>query len=192
MILGLLLGSLVQVLIPRRWVEKFFGGLGFGSTFAAGVAALPSMMCSCCAAPVTVGLKNRSASNNASLAYFLANIDTIPAYVLFVALLGAFRAWLFPLIGSGLSDGLLAIIVLAVTGTMFVIPTAAEIPIVQSLMILGLGVGPAATLLVTLPAVSLPSLLIIKRAFSTKVLAFLAASVALVGVAAGIIAPIVF
>lgn len=266
-VLGLLLGSLVQVLIPRRWVERLFGGLGFKSSLAAGAAALPGMMCSCCAAPVTVGLKNRSASTNASLAFFLANpvlnpatiifmgfvlswkfalfrvivglilvfgiaalagrfqekefkagsstalenpggnpegsgnvftrwmkalgrliIDTIPAYLIFVALLGAFRAWLFPVIGSGLSDGLLAIIVLAVTGTLFVIPTAAEIPIVQSLMTLGLGVGPAATLLITLPAVSLPSLLIIKQAFSAKVLAFVAVSVAVVGVAAGIIA----
>lgn len=262
-ILGLLLGSLVQVLIPRGWIGKLFGGRGFGSTLAAGAAALPGMMCSCCAAPVTVGLKNRSASTNASLAFFLANpvlnpatiifmgfvlswkfalfrvivglilvfgiaalasrfkdkefnagttpawedpeeignlfarwmkalghliVDTIPAYLIFVALLGAFRAWLFPVMGSGLSDGLLAIIFLAVTGTLFVVPTAAEIPIVQSLMTLGLGVGPAATLLVTLPAVSLPSLLIIKRAFSTKVLVFVAGAVAVVGIAAGIIA----
>lgn len=263
-VLGLLLGSLIQVLIPRSWIRKLFGGLGFGSTLAAGAAALPGMMCTCCAAPVTVGLKQRSASINASIAFFLANpvlnpatiifmgfvlswkfaifrvvmglimvfgiaalagrfkdqefdadgvspawedsdesgnlfirwrkalwrliVDTVPAYLIFVALLGAFRAWLFPVIGSGLSDGLLAIIILAVTGTLFVIPTAAEIPIVQSLMTLGLGVGPAATLLVTLPAVSLPSLLIVKRAFPTKVLVFVAGSVALFGIAAGIIA----
>ncbi|HEX3030864.1 MAG TPA: permease, partial [Bacillota bacterium] len=83
-ILGLLLGSLVQVLIPRKWVEKAFGGLGVASTAAAGAAALPAMMCSCCAAPVTVGLKQRSASTNAALAFFLANPVLNPATIIFM------------------------------------------------------------------------------------------------------------
>lgn len=267
-VLGLLLGSLVQVLIPRRWVERVLGSNGMGSTVKAGLMALPGMMCTCCAAPVAVGLKNRSASTNAALAFFLANpvlnpatiifmgfvlswkfaifrtivglflvfaiatlasrfddqipdtelnklaveeaehvdaslfsrwmralwqliIDTIPAYLIVVALLGAFRAWLFPVIGSDLANGVLAVIVLAITGTLFVVPTAAEIPIVQTLMASGLGVGPAATLLITLPAVSLTSLLIIKRAFSTRVLIFVGVSVAIIGALAGFIAPLV-
>ena len=114
-------------------------------------------------------------------------VDTIPAYLVVVALLGAFRAYLFPVLGSEMANGLLAVVFLAITGTLFVIPTAAEIPIVQSLLASGMGMGPAATLLITLPAVSLPSLLIIKRAFSTKVLVFVGASVAVVGILAGLI-----
>lgn len=268
-VLGLLLGSLVQVLIPGNWVKRLFGSTGLGSTAAASAAAMPAMMCSCCAAPVAVGLRKQSASINAALAFFLANpvlnpatiifmgfvlswefavfrivmglilvfgiatlagriapgggiapqvekilaepapasnernlfvrwmgalwpliVDTIPAYLIVVFILGAARAWLFPVFGPEMADSLLVIIGLAVSGALFVIPTAAEIPIVQTLMAFGLGVGPAAALLMTLPAVSLPSLLIIKNAFPLKVLVFVTFSVILIGIASGLIAPL--
>lgn len=266
-ILGLLLGSLVQVLIPKNWVIRVFGGQGFRSTALAGVASLPGMMCSCCAAPVTVGLRERSASIGAALAFFLGNpvlnpatiifigfvlswkfaifriiaglilvlsisilanrfssealaptalldrelslvkdnnlfsrwlqalgrliIDTIPAYLVLVFILGALRTWFFPVLGPELGNSILAIIGLAVAGTLFVIPTAAEIPIIQTLMAFGLGVGPAAALLMTLPAVSLPSLLIIKRTFPQKVLLFVVISVAVIGIISGFVATVI-
>lgn len=47
---------------------------------------------------------------------------------------------------------------LASAGALFAIPTAAEIPIVQTMMAAALGLAPAAALLVTLPTISLPSL----------------------------------
>lgn len=267
-ILGLLLGSLVQVLIPRNWVRRVLGGTGFGSTAAAGIAAMPGMMCSCCTAPVAVGLRQRSASINAALAFFLANpvlnpatiifmgfvlswkfaifrivmglimvfgiatmasriapeannvsavpamactvqdyedrlfirwlkalwqliLDTIPAYLIVVLLLGSARAWLFPAVGPESSDSLLLIIGLAISGTLFVIPTAAEIPIIQTLMNFGLGTGSAAALLMTLPAVSLPSLLIIKNSFPAKVLVFVTVSVIVIGIVSGLLAGLV-
>jgi uncharacterized membrane protein YraQ (UPF0718 family) len=114
--------------------------------------------------------------------------DTIPTYLVVVFLLGAFRAWLFPAFDPAWSDSLIAIIMLAVTGTLFVIPTAAEIPIVQTMLALGLGTGPAAALLVTLPAVSLPSLLIIRRAFPLKVLVLVALGVIIAGILSGLAA----
>lgn len=267
-VLGLLLGSLIQVSIPRNWIQKVLGSKGFGSTAAAGALALPGMMCSCCAAPVAVGLRKRSASLNASLAFFLGNptlnpatiifmgfvlgwdfaffrimmglilvfgistisgrfakdeivdtdsipgngtdqekgsflirwlralgqliIDTIPAYLIVVAVLGALRAWLFPAVNPELGGGVLAVIGLSITGTMFVIPTAAEIPIVQTLMAFGLGGGPAAALLMTLPSTSIPALLIARRAFSKKVLVFVAASVVLIGILSGLIGMVIF
>ncbi|SDD70850.1 permease [Sporomusa acidovorans] len=263
-VLGLLLGSLVQVLIPKHWVINVLGSQRFRSTAWAGVASLPGMMCSCCAAPVTVGLRERSASVGASLAFFLGNpvlnpatiifmgfvlswefaifrivaglilvfgistlanrlsgetiapstmlkeeisslegnalfsrwlqalgrliIDTIPAYLIIVFILGALRAWLFPVLGPEAGNSALAIIGLAVAGTLFVIPTAAEIPIIQTLMAFGLGVGPAAALLITLPAVSLPSLLIINRAFPKTILLFVVVSVVIIGIISGFVA----
>lgn len=267
-VLGLMLGSLVQVLIPRDWVKRVLGSTGFGSTVAGGAVALPGMMCTCCAAPVTVGLRKRSASVGAALAFFLANpvlnpatlifmgfvlswkftiyrlvfgvilvfgiallanrlfkeeqaadsplstvdeaaaetgsflrrwlralgqliIDTIPAYVIVVFVLGFARAWLFPAIGPTGLNGILAIIGLAIAGTLFVIPTAAEIPVVQTLMGFGLGAGPAGALLLTLPAVSLPSLLIVKRGFSARVLVFTAVAVAVLGIVGGLVAGVV-
>jgi hypothetical protein len=71
---------------------------------------------------------------------------------------------------------------------LFVIPTAAEIPIVQTLMSFGLGAGPAAALVLTLPAVSLPSLLMVRKAFPARVLVFVAAAVVVVGIVGGITA----
>lgn len=265
-ILGLLLGSLVQVVIPQDWIRRTLGGKGFGSTALAGAASLPGMMCSCCAAPVAVGLRAQSASVGAALAFFLGNpvlnpatiifmgfvlswkfailrvvaglilvfgsaliadrlvdnhpvpneiiphlspassslfsrwmqalwrlvIDTIPAYLIVVLALGAARAWLFPAVGAEWHDGIITLIFLAFAGTLFVIPTAAEIPIVQTLMSFGLGVGPAVALLMTLPAVSLPSLLIVKRVFPAKILFFVAAAVAIVGVVSGLVAQVLF
>lgn len=267
-ILGLLLGSLVQVLLPKNWIPKIFGRANFKSTALAGVAGIPSMMCTCCAAPVVVGLRQKKASVGAALSYWLANPllnpativfmgfvlswkfaflriiagvimvfgigyfanhwvsdeeipdnfmldalqdeeqgnlfkrwmsalfplirDTIPAYFIVVVILGAVRAWLFPAIGAAWANSLLAVAGLAIAGTLFIIPTAGEIPIVQSLMAFGLGVGPGVALLMTLPAVSLPSLLMVKRVFPTKVLLFVAASVTLVGILSGTIAMLIF
>ncbi|WP_371377197.1 permease [Sporomusa aerivorans] len=265
-ILGLLLGSLVQVLIPRNWVMRVFGGKNFSSTAAASAASLPGMMCSCCAAPVTAGLRTCAASVGSALAFFLGNpvlnpatiifmgfvlswkfamfriiaglilvfgisllanrianeetvpssllannydeenaslfgrwlkalwrliLDTIPAYLIVVFALGAARAWLFPAVGPDWGNSILAVIGLAIAGTLFVIPTAAEIPVVQTLMSFGLGVGPSAALLITLPAVSLPSILILKNAFPAKILLFVLAAVAVAGIISGLIAPLV-
>ena len=269
-ILGLLLGSLVQVLLPREWIRKTLGTTFFGSTLIGGMASIPSMMCTCCAAPIAVGLRKSSASVGSSLAYWLGNpvlnpatiifmgfvlswkfallrvvaglilvfgiaylanylandqdlnmqeevipsisvvpikenffvrwmkalwpliLDTIPAYIAMVFILGAVRAWLFPVISPEWANSILVIIFLAVTGTLFIIPTAAEIPIVQTLMAFGLGVGPAVALMMTLPAISLPSLLIVKRTFSARILFFVTGSVILIGIISGLSAMAIF
>lgn len=261
-ILGLLLGSLVQVLLPQNWIQRVFGRIGLKSTVLAGVAGIPSMMCTCCAAPVVVGLRQRKASVGAGVAYWLGNPvlnpatiifmgfvlswklafirivagiimvfgigylankigaeqnstidmpvddevpggklfkrwlralwplvrDTIPAYFIVVVVLGAVRAWLFPAIDPAWANSFLAVVGFAIAGTIFIIPTAAEIPIVQSLFSFGLGIGPGVALLLTLPAVSLPSLIMVKRVFPLRVLVGVAALVALAGILAGMLA----
>lgn len=264
-ILGLLLGSLVQVLLPEKWIQKAFGKMGFKSTLLAGMAGIPSMMCTCCAAPVVVGLRQRKSSVGAGVAYWLGNPvlnpatiifmgfvlswklalvrviagiimvfgigylankigteqnftidipvneevpegklfrrwmralwplvrDTIPAYFIVVLILGAVRAWLFPAINPAWANSFLAIVGFALAGTLFIIPTAAEIPIVQSLFSFGLGVGPGVALLLTLPAVSLPSLIMVKRVFPLRVLVCVAGLVAVAGILAGTLAMVI-
>jgi uncharacterized protein len=266
-VLGLLLGSLIQIAIPKQWIKRVLGKDGFGSTAAATGVSLPGMMCSCCASPVAVGLRKSSASVSAALAFLLGNptlnpatiifmgfvlgwkfslfrivmglvlvfgistlaarfdkenkisqeiidkmnmeeqkgniivrwikalvqltIDTIPAYIVVVTILGAARAWLFPVIGASYSNSILVVVLFALTGTLFVIPTAAEIPIIQTLMSFGLGVGPAAALLMTLPSTSLPSLILVRRAFPRKVLFFVAGTVAALGIVSGILGMII-
>lgn len=112
----------------------------------------------------------------------------LPGYIVIVLLLGAARAWLFP---PGLTihaSGIGAIVALSAIGTAFVIPTAGEVPIVQTLMHSGMGIGPAAALLLTLPAISLPSLFIVRGAFPKRVLAFVTVCVFALGIAAGVFA----
>ncbi len=59
MVLGLLLGSAVQALLPVQWVGRLLGKTGFGSVARGGLLSIPGMMCTCCAAPVVVGLRER-------------------------------------------------------------------------------------------------------------------------------------
>lgn len=70
---------------------------------------------------------------------------------------------------------------------LFVIPAAAEIPIIQTFMSFGLGGGPAGALLLALPSVSLPSLLLVAKLYPKKVLFFVAGSVILLSILSGIV-----
>lgn len=115
----------------------------------------------------------------------------IPGYVAIVFIVGALQAWLFP---PGLTlhvSGVLSVVTLSLLGTVFVIPTAGEVPIVQTLMHAGMGAGPAAALMMTLPAVSAPSLYIVRNVFSARVLAMTAAAVFVCGIVAGVAAMLV-
>lgn len=263
-VLGILLGSLLQVLLPANWLIRVLGKTSFASTAAGGLAAVPGMMCTCCAAPVAVGLRKKNVSVGAALAFWIGNptlnpaalvfmtfvlswkftalrlvfgliltfgvsylanrfvpavqpVDTekllqqaaeeergsfltrwlkslgkmtlyiLPAYFLSVLLMGAVKGWLFPQLGEATGSSIILLVLVAIGGMLFVIPTAAEIPIIQTFMAYGMGGGPAAALLLTLPAVSLPSLLLVSKSFPKRVLLFVSASVVVLGVAAGIV-----
>lgn len=265
MLLGLLLGSGIQALLPVNWVQRVLGGRGFGSVLAGGLLAVPGMMCTCCAAPVVVGLRKHQASPGAAVAFWLGNtvlnpatliftgfvlgwhwtllrlllgvpmvfglgylanrmagpgsppvivsspaepephslaevgqrwtriflrmtVRLIPEYVVIVLLLGAVRAWMFPHIGPAIGDQWFWIVALALAGMLFVIPTAGEVPIVQAMLALGLGGGPAAALLITLPPVSLPSLAMLGGSFPVRLLVAIAVAVVGFGIVGGAIA----
>jgi len=267
-VLGILLGSLVQVLLPTNWLLKVLGKTSFGSTAIAGIASVPGMMCTCCAAPIAVGLRKKNVSVGASLAFWIGNptlnpatlifmtfvlswkftllrlifgviltfgisylanrftadvktqdIDKlieesekeaagsfasrwaksvgnmilyiVPTYILSVLVMGAARVWLFPHVSDAAANGILTVIGFAIAGMLFVIPTAAEIPIIQTLMSFGLGGGPAGALLLTLPSISLPSLLLVGKSFPKRVLFFVAASVVVLGIVSGIVGMLV-
>jgi len=262
-VLGVLLGSLIQVLIPRNWLMRTLGQPRFQGTLLGAIFSLPGMMCSCCAAPVTAGMRRQQVSMGGALAFWMGNpvlnpatlvfmgfvlgwhfalirlvaglltvlivaslvqylvkdntvqpvpvdIDasepqggffarwgnalwqlfwsTIPVYILAVLVLGAARVWLFPHADGAIDNTLLWVIAMAVAGCLFVIPTAAEIPIVQTMMLAGMGIAPALALLITLPAVSLPSLIMLRKSFPAKALWLTGLLVALSGVITGSIA----
>ncbi|HEY8552547.1 MAG TPA: permease [Thermaerobacter sp.] len=112
----------------------------------------------------------------------------VPEYLVMVLVTGLLGGVFFPAGLGGWADSPVALPLIALAGTLFVIPTMAEIPIVQGLMAAGLPVGPAAALLLTLPAVSLPGLVILGRSFRARTLAAVTLAVTLVGVAAGAVA----
>jgi uncharacterized protein len=263
MVLGLLIGSGVQALMPRDGLGRVFGAGGFRSTAVAGGLSISSMMCTCCAAPIAVALRRRHASVGATLAYWVGNpvlnpatmiftgfvlgwhwallriaagaalafgvahlvgsakpargplipaasdgaaedddrsvslmrrwaqalwqlsVGLVPEYIVIVAALGAVRTWLFPAVNPAIGHSLWLMVLLAVAGTLFVIPTAGEIPIVQTLMSFGLGAGGAGALLITLPPVSLPSLVMVSRVVPARALALVALSVVVLGLLTG-------
>ena len=202
------------------------------------------MMCTCCCAPIAVGLIESGASASSALVYWLANpvlnpaalvfigfvlgwqwaalrlvvgvalvfvvgdlaarlvspdwcppgaptrpdntgqplllvwgrafvrlaVRLIPEYVVLVFALGMVRAWFFPAMTPDIGHAIWLTTALAAAGTLFVIPTAGEVPIIQVLQQFGLGGAGAAALLVTLPAVSLPSLAMLGRALPIRAL----------------------
>ncbi len=65
-------------------------------------------------------------------------------------------------------NGLLANLVASVVGTIWYFATLTEIPIVDMLMHLGMGRGPALALLLAGPALSLPSILVINKVMGPK------------------------
>jgi len=102
------------------------------------------------------------------------------------------RAYLFPHIGPDIGNGIGWIIAFAVAGTLFVIPTAGEVPIIQAMLSLGMGVGPAGALLMTLPPVSVPSLAMLLKSFSKTMLAAVSVAVIGFGIVAGLLATALF
>ena len=259
--LGILLGSLIQVLIPRRWLIKQFGAGRFSGPLLAALLSLPGMMCTCCAAPVAIGMRKCAVSASSALAFWLANpllnpatlifmglvlgwpfaairlaagvvtvlgvafavqkiapekvsrllpepppVDarrflqrwtlvlwrlcwqTVPVYLLAVLALGAAQVWLFPHAEGTVDNSLWWVVAMAIAGALFVIPTAAEIPTVQTMMLAGMGTAPALALLITLPALSLPSLLMLRQFFSVKALGVTLGLVILSGTLTGTLA----
>lgn len=257
LVAGLLIASAVETLLPRRWLLRALGRDGAVGRLTGGVASLPSMMCTCCTAPVVRSLRRAGVPTGTALAYWLGNpvlnpavlaflaivlpwqwvvtrvlvgavlvfgatgliarfakprevpldvppeepaeprrflaalarmtLVLIPEYAVFVFAVGALRGWLLP-VGDATTDAAVAVTILAaIAGTLVVIPTAGEIPLIAGLAAVGVGRGPLGALLVTLPAISVPSMVMVARAMTWRVTLAAAVAVAMAGLIAGAI-----
>jgi len=101
MVLGLLLGSGVQALLPRAWILRLLGGTGLGSVVAGGLLSLPGMMCTCCAAPVVAGLRKCQAAPGSAAAFWLGNTVLNPATLIFMGFVLGWH-WMGLRLGLGL------------------------------------------------------------------------------------------
>lgn len=115
-------------------------------------------------------------------------LGLLPEYLLILLALGAARAFLFPHMTPAIGSSLLLFVGMAIAGTLFVIPTAGEVPILQTLLGYGLGPASAGALMITLPAVSLPSLFMVGSAMPKRLMVQVAVLVALFGLITGAIA----
>jgi uncharacterized membrane protein YraQ (UPF0718 family) len=259
-IAALVIAASMQALVPRGWLLRLLRKGSHGrSSLAGGLLALPSLMCTCCTAPVAATLRRRGAPTSATLAYWTGNpvlnpavlvflalvapwqwvttrilvgallvfgatalvariagapeergselpaeefrlaaapgvfartllrmaLTLLPEYLVVVFLLGLFRGWIFPLGTHAEHWALLATLLAAVLGTLVVIPTAGEIPILQGLAAIGIGSGAIGALLITLPAISLVSMAMVARALTPRVTLMMAAAVGVCGLLAG-------
>lgn len=262
---AVLIGAGVEVLLPRLAVRRAFGtGDGWRSSAAGGLLALPCLMCTCCASPITVSLRRSKVPTTAALSYWLSNpllnpvvlillalvlpwpyvvvrivigavlvfgiaplvarlrpgdtppaapgpgtaeetsqpssggvamryvqavgrlvVVLLPEYFVLVLALGAFGGWLLPLSHAAVGWGVGAVVVAAVAGTLLVIPTAGEIPIITGLVALGFPISVTGALLISLPALSLVSVAMVGRSLSWRVTATMAGAVAGGALAAG-------
>lgn len=246
LVVALLISASVQALVPPAWLPRLLNRRGLvSSALAGGVASMPSMMCTCCAAPAAVTLRRNGVTRTAAIAYWLGNpllnpavlvflffvapwqwtltravvgvvtvigvavvvglvtgasgqpaptaiappanesgraasrfvrsllclcLVLLPEYAIMVLVVGAFRGWLVTLTQPP-HRGLLIVVLAAIVGTLLVIPTAGEIPILQSLALLGVSSGPLGALLITLPAISVPGVAMVARSFGWKAIA---------------------
>ena len=257
---ALLIASAIDALVPRPWVLSAVRRSGDGkSALAGGLCALPTLMCTCCTAPIAVTLRRDGAPLSAALAYWMGNpvlnpavlaflaivapwqwvvtrvviggilvfgatvlvarlgrpsagapavpppvrfalptaparflrtlvrlsVTLLPLYLIFVFAIGLFRGWVFPLDASTVHWVVPSVFAAAAFGTLVVIPTAGEIPILLALAAAGLGTAAIGALLITLPAISLVSMAMVARTFSARVTAAMAAAVAGCGLLAG-------
>lgn len=116
------------------------------------------------------------------------SVVLIPEYLLAVLAVGLLRGWLLPLNGHAVQWGWLAVLAAAVLGCLVVLPTAGEIPVLLALVTAGAGAGVVGALLITLPAISLPSMVMVGRTLTWRTTAAMLAGVAGCGLlAAGLL-----
>jgi uncharacterized membrane protein YraQ (UPF0718 family) len=73
LVFGVLLGALVEALVPERWLARTIGAGGARGQLLAVAAGAPLMLCSCCVAPLFDGVYARTRRLAPSIALLLAS-----------------------------------------------------------------------------------------------------------------------
>lgn len=111
-------------------------------------------------------------------------LTLVPEYLLLVALVGA-AAHVFAFDAAWVVGGGIAIVAVAAIVVLLVIPTGGEIPVLLALAAVGASPWVLGLVLMALPAVSLPSLLMVGRSLTWRVTSTTAGVVVVSGLVAG-------
>jgi uncharacterized protein len=132
------------------------------------------------------------AARGALRSWWLASVEM--AYRLFLPMTGAiflaaiFRLFVPPaVVESYFGSGLFAIAAVALFGTLIAIPTMFEIPLTIGFLFIGMGMGPAAALLVTAPSVSIVSYFMLRKDVGHLPPILLLAATFTMGIAVGLV-----
>ncbi|MGH9098901.1 MAG: permease [Acidimicrobiales bacterium] len=257
LVAAIVIAAAMEALVPPQRVASLLKRrTTLGGTVLAGLVAMPTMMCTCCSAPITVTLRRNGAPTSSALGFWLGNpvlnpavlaflalvapwqwvvtravvgvlvvlavpyfvtrvvrtrrrdeepattspvegrsfdlhqaprrfvtavgrlgLMLVPEYFAVVLLIGAFRGWLMPLGADTVRWGFLAVLVAAAAGVLIVIPTAGEIPVLLGLVAVGVSPAVLGALLIALPAISLPSMAMVGRTLTWRVVALTAGAV---------------
>lgn len=113
----------------------------------------------------------------------------VPVLVLGLLIMGIFKAVIpFEAIAKSLGNSLLSTVLASIAGTVLMVPTFTEVLWVAEFTQKGMGIAPAVALLITLPAVSFPSLLVLGKVLkSWRTALYLGGFIVALGVLGGLV-----
>ncbi|TMO54647.1 SO_0444 family Cu/Zn efflux transporter [Pseudoalteromonas phenolica] len=110
LMLGLLLAGLLNVFIPKNFLQKHLGKEGVWTTIKAALIGAPMPLCSCGVIPAAVGLRRAGGSKSATTAFLVSTPETgVDSVSVSYVLLGPFLAVIRPIaaVSSAIVAGLL-------------------------------------------------------------------------------------
>lgn len=79
LLVALLVAAAIDALVPRDWLLRVMNRRHAATQSLVGATlSMPSMMCTCCAAPVAAGLRSSGVTRSAALAYWVGNPCSTP------------------------------------------------------------------------------------------------------------------
>ncbi|KZN46374.1 SO_0444 family Cu/Zn efflux transporter [Pseudoalteromonas luteoviolacea] len=110
LMLGLLLAGLLNVFIPKNFLQRHLGKEGLWTTVKAALIGAPMPLCSCGVIPAAIGLRRAGGSKSATTAFLVSTPETgVDSISVSYALLGPFLAIIRPIaaVASAITAGLL-------------------------------------------------------------------------------------
>ncbi len=110
LMLGLFIAGVINVYLPKDFLNKHLGSEGFFTTIKSALIGAPMPLCSCGVIPAALGLRRSGASKSATTAFLVSTPETgVDSISVSYVLLGPFMAIIRPIaaICSAIVAGLL-------------------------------------------------------------------------------------